>query len=222
MTSSQPPNAPRSSTVTDLASCHCCGLIQRQPAEQQHQRTVCVRCHTPLHHTYDDGGRNRMTTALTLAALAFYPPAVLLPMLYIERLGHSNAASLLEGVSALWSRGHWLIGAIVLLFSLILPPLKLFALWLLSTQALITRHQHKAVVYRLVEFLGRWSMLDVMLVALLVAFVKLGDLVAIEPGKGALAFAAMVLLSLLASLAFNPHLMWRDGVAVSASEPPAP
>ena len=165
------------------------------------------RCGTDLNH--QQPGRNRLTAALALAALALYPPAMMLPMLRLERLGQVSEAGLLEGVSALWRSGHWLIGAVILLFSVVLPPLKLIALWLLSQGRLITRHEHKAGLYRAVELVGRWGMLDVLLVAVLVAFVKLGDLVNIQPGRGLTAFAVMVLLSLLASLAFNPTLMWH-------------
>jgi paraquat-inducible protein A len=129
-------------------------------------------------------------------------------MLYIERLGHASESSLLGGVISLWSQGHWLISSIVLLFSVLLPPLKLIALALLSWRPVALQHFHKALLYRAVEFLGRWSMLDVMLVAILVAFVKLGDLVNIWPGNGLIAFIALVLCSLLASFAFNPKLMW--------------
>jgi paraquat-inducible protein A len=151
------------------------------------------------------------TKVLAISALMFYPPALLLPMLRIEQFGHTQEAGLLAGVGTLWEQGHWFIGTVVLLFSIALPPLKLIALWLLSTPAIISRQHHRALLYHLVELLGRWGMLDVMLVAVLVAFVKLGDMIAIQPGSGLLAFAIMVLLSLLASVTFNPTLLWDAG-----------
>ena len=134
---------------------------------------------------------------------------MLLPMLKIERLGLSSQDSLLNGVMTMWAEGYWFIGTVVFLFSVIVPPLKLIALWLLSTQATLAG-RHRAAVYHLVEFLGRWGMLDVMLVAVLIAFVKLGDLITIQAGSGLAVFAVMVLLSLLASMTFNPLLMWDD------------
>lgn len=146
---------------------------------------------------------------MSASALAFYLPAMVLPMLQLERLGHLHEDSLLAGVTGLWSQGYWFIGTAIFLFSILLPPLKLIMLWILSARAGLLADQHRAIIYHLVEFLGRWSMLDVMLVAILVAFVKLGDLVSIHAGPGLLAFSLLVLLSLLASFTFNPTLMWE-------------
>jgi paraquat-inducible protein A len=178
------------------------------PPAARHQQPVCRRCHTPLGH--GSRGRNRWAAALAASALAFYPPAMVLPMLRIDRLGHAHEDSLVSGVIALWSQGYWFIGALVFTVSVLLPPLKLVLLWILSSSDLIARHQHRALAYRLVELLGRWGMLDVLLVAILVAFVKLGDLVNIHAGPGLSAFALLVLLSLLAGAIFNPLLMWDD------------
>lgn len=189
-----------------LSSCHCCGLAQRLPPVPSGWRPVCGRCGATLRHV--SRRRNDWTQALALAALCLYPPALLLPMLHLERLGHSQDSSLLAGVVTLWSDGHWLLGTVIFLFSVLLPLAKLVALWQLAGPAL--RARRRAGWYHLVEFVGRWGMLDVLLVAVLVAFVKLGDLVIIAPGPGLLAFMAMVLLSLLAGLVFNPLLMWED------------
>lgn len=190
-----------------LAGCHTCGLVQRIPLHGPELRPVCQRCATPLKHT--SAQRNRLTVALAASALVFYLPAMTLPLLRIERLGHAHQDSLLSGVAALLGSGYWLVGTVVLLFSVVLPPVKLLALGLLCTAPSASGH-HRALIYHLVELLGRWGMLDVMLVAILVAFVKLGNLVNIHAGPGLTAFIALVLLSLLASLAFNPQLMWED------------
>jgi len=190
-----------------LTSCHCCGLVQRLPPLTTHQKPICCRCATPLIHA--TVSRNHWAAALAVSALAFYLPAMLLPMLRIE-LGHRHEDSLLSGLIALFSQGYWFIGSVVLLFSVLLPPLKLLTLLLLATTRIIAQHHHRALMYRLVELLGRWGMLDVMLVAILVAFVKLGNLVNINAGHGLIAFTLLVLLSLLASLVFDPHLMWEE------------
>ena len=131
-------------------------------------------------------------------------------MLKIEQLGHSSQDSPLSGVIALLTEGYIVIGLIVLLFSVIFPPVKLLGLWYLGL--LPSRDDAgttRGGLYRILEFLGRWSMLDVMLVAILVAFVKLGDLVQIHAGPGIIAFSAMVILSLCSGILFNPHLMWK-------------
>jgi paraquat-inducible protein A len=191
-----------------IRSCHCCGLAQTVAPTATDRQPVCQRCATPLGH--GNPGRNRWAAALAASALAFYPPAMILPMLRIDRLGHAHEDSLVSGVIALWSQGYWFIGTLVFTVSVLLPPLKLALLWILSGSGLIARHQHRALAYRLVELLGRWGMLDVLLVAILVAFVKLGDLVNIHAGPGLSAFALLVLLSLLAGAVFNPLLMWDD------------
>jgi paraquat-inducible protein A len=131
-------------------------------------------------------------------------------MLRIEQLGHRHEDSLLSGLIAMFSQGYWLVGTVVLVFSVLLPPLKLLTLLILANKIMLTHHRQRALMYRAVELLGRWGMLDVMLVAILVAFVKLGNLVNIQAGLGLIAFTVLVLLSLLASLVFNPHLLWEN------------
>jgi len=196
-----------------IAACHCCGLLQRLPPSQPRLCTVCSRCGSSLRHR--DPNRNRWAAALALSALLIYPAAIGLPLLNISKLGHSSTDSLLSGLVSMFSQGYWLVGGVVLLFSILLPPLKLMALWLLTSQSAqqssgLMGHRPRALLYHAVELLGRWGMLDVMLVAVLVAMVKLGDLVQIQPGPGLWAFTLMVLLSLLASMVFNPTQMWSE------------
>ena len=190
----------------ELLSCQCCGLIQRRPSRYS-DRLRCVRCHTALY--VDSTASLQRVRILALSALLFYLPAMILPMLRVERLGHMRQDSLLGGVASLLSQGYWLVGAVVLLFSVVLPPLKLFALLWLTRPAFLN-HQHRALIYRWVEYLGHWGMLDVLLVAIMIAFVKLGSLVTITPGPGLTAFILLVLFSLLASLWFDPRAMWRQ------------
>jgi paraquat-inducible protein A len=151
-----------------------------------------------------------LSASLAISALLLYVPATTLPMLRIEQLGHRHEDSLLSGVAALFAQDYWLVGTVVLLFSVILPPLKLAALLVLASAPATSADRLRAALFRAVESLGRWGMLDVMLVAILVAYVKLGDLVSIEAGPGLLAFTLLVLLSLLASMSFNPHMMWNE------------
>jgi len=192
---------------TCLAACHCCGLIQQLPELREKEYAVCQRCATTLNHGTDT--RHHWSIALALSGLIFYIPAMLLPMMSIERLGHRNEDSLLSGLGALFADGYWFIGMVVLLFSVILPFFKLLLLLILSRQDSIKAPHHRASLYHTVEFLGRWGMLDVMLMAVLVAFVKLGNLVSIHAGAGLIAFTFLVLCSLCASLTFNPHMMWQ-------------
>lgn len=192
-----------------LASCHCCGLVQRLPGTASPgRRAVCRRCRTPFSRGRFRG--NRVSTAWALGALILYLPALILPMLRVEELGHATENSLWGGVVAMLGEGHWLIGMVVLLFSIVFPLVKLVCLLLLGSRRVLGRSEHRAVVYRLVEAVGRWGMLDVMLVAVFLAYVKLGDLLAITPGPGVAAFSAMVIMSLLAGMTFDPHVLWHE------------
>lgn len=171
-------------------------------------RPCCGRCGTELSRRSVISRCNARTTALALAAIILYPLAVTLPILRIEKFGHHNEASILEGTATLLSSGHIVIGIIVLLCSIVLPLGKLAALLVLSAGSFLLRKKHQALTYRIVEFTGRWGMLDVLLVAILVAALKVGDLVEVSPGPAAVAFAGVVILSLLAAASFDPHGVW--------------
>lgn len=204
-----------------LRSCHCCGLIQRVPRDL---RSVCARCRSSFESWRQRLGGNRVTAAVALAALALYAPAVSLPFLRIQRLGRAYESNIVVGVRTLYAEGHALVASVVLLFSLVCPVVKLVALLMLSQQRWRLPAPHRALTYRLVEHLGRWGMLDVLLVAVMIAFVKLGGLVEFSAGPGLFAFTAFVLLSLSASAAFDPYSLWDEGllVASDASTPSGP
>ena len=192
-----------------LAACPCCGLVHRIPSLPPRSRAACRRCNTSLQKRSIIARSRQRTAALATAGLILYPFAVSLPMLEVERFGHVNAASILAGVRALLAHGEWVVGLVVLLCSVVLPLVKLVALLVLSSGRFL-RAGHRAVTYRIVEWTGRWGMLDVLLVAILVAVLKLGDLVVVEPGPAALAFVFVVVLSLLAAASFDPHVLWES------------
>ncbi len=131
-------------------------------------------------------------------------------MLQIEQLGQTHAASLWTGMVELLSDGHLFVGIVVLVCSVVAPVFKITAMLVLCSGDMVLRHRHRAITYRLVEWIGRWGMLDVLLVAILVAVVKLGDWVSVSPGPGAAAFAGVVVFSLLSSAAFSPHAIWEN------------
>lgn len=190
-----------------LRSCPHCGLVQQVPDVPPGMRACCARCEGGL------GSRrwssNSRTAAIATAALVLFPPAVTLPIIQIEKFGHEHEAGIVEGVTALLSRGHLVVGLVVLMCSIVLPVLKLAAMLVLSWGRFL-RHRHRALTYRLVEWTGRWGMLDVLLVAIMVAVLKLGDVVEVSAGPGLLAFASVVGLSLLAAASFNPHSLWES------------
>jgi paraquat-inducible protein A len=146
--------------------------------------------------------------ALAASGLLLFPMGVLMPVLRLQQMGHAHAASIWDGTVSLLSKGHYAVGLVVLVCSVILPIVKLTGLMLLCGRPpLPTRHA--AALYRGVELAGKWGMIDVLLVAVLVASLKLGDVVEVQPGPGLAAFTACVVLSLLATGAFDPHGLWE-------------
>lgn len=178
------------------------------PNIPRRMRACCVRCNTNLHKRSTILRGNNRAAAIALAALILYPLAVTMPMLRIERFGHQHESSIIEGVSTLLSTGHLFVGIIVLLCSIVLPLGKLISLLILSAGGMMMRRKHRAMTYRIVELTGRWGMLDVLLVAVLIAALKIGDLVEVTAGPAALTFTLVVVLSLLATAAFDPHGLW--------------
>lgn len=192
-----------------LQACHCCGLIHNLPDLHPEQSAACTRCQTVFWNGQHGRRAAARTAALAVAALILYWPAVLLPVVAVERLGHRHAASLLVGTVDLFRDGSWLVGLVVLVFSIVFPLAKLLLLVELSLLELF-HQRHKALTYRLMEHIGRWSMMDVLLLAFLVMFVKLGSLVEFHFGPAVIAFVGCVVLSMLASLCFDPHAIWGE------------
>ncbi len=193
-----------------LRACHCCGLIQIVPHPSPHELVTCARCATP----FAQRGNQSWTVAAALSALILYPLAMSLPVMSIERFGVSNQTDIWHGTINLVRDGHWLIGGIVLVCSIVVPLMKLMGLLWLSLASRATRSHHRALTYRLIEGAGRWGMIDVMLVAGVVAAVKLGDMVSVDAGPGAAIYATMVIMSLIAGATFDPQAMWRDDAFV--------
>ncbi len=149
--------------------------------------------------------------ALLLAAIAFYVPANLLPVTSVTSLGRTEPSTILGGVVLLAEHGMIPIAAVVFVASVLVPVFKFLALGiLLATTAGASRWRplERTRLWRLLEFVGRWSMVDVFVVALLVSLVDMGALATIEAGMGIAAFAATVVLTMLASGSFDPRLIW--------------
>jgi len=138
-----------------------------------------------------------------------------LPILAIERLGYRNESTVWGGVVDLWRDGSPGISIIVFLCSILIPLVKISGLMFLCARWQSKRPQHQATILSLIEGIGRWSMLDVFLVAILVATVKLGDLATVIPGPGIIAFTAVVILTIFASASFDPKLFWKDSLSTT-------
>jgi paraquat-inducible protein A len=203
--------------LRDLRACGCCGLVQQVGDVPAGFVARCCRCHDVVLHGGRGGTKTlARTAALALAALILYPLAMSLPVMEIEQLGRSHSTTILSGAAALIGEGQVAIGVIVLVCSVVIPLFKLLGLFALTAGNLLLSRRRRALTYRLVEWTGRWGMVDVLLVALLVAIVKLGDFVDVHPGPGAVAFAAVVVLSLLASASFDRTVIWEEGTMHNA------
>lgn len=191
-----------------LKACHCCGQVHRLVCESD--STVAYAC-TRCGSTISDGTRrewsSQRTAAAAMAALLLFPAAIFLPILEIEKLGHRYHSSIVGGIFELYAQGSWFVATIIFAFSIVLPILKLVTLLELCWFRWL-EHHHRATAYRIIEFSGRWSMLDVMLLAFLVMLVKLSGIVEFQVGPAVVAFAGCVAMSIIASMLFDPHSIW--------------
>ena len=192
-----------------LKSCHCCGLIQQAPAVATEQTLHCVRCGSLLTQSANRFKSASRTAAAAVGAFFLFWPAIMLPILRIEQLGMTHQSSILGGTLELFAHGSYFVGAVVMLFSIIFPLTKIVLLIELSLLEIFHR-KHKAFTLRMMEHFGKWSMMDVMLLAFLVMLVKLGDMVEFSFGPAIFAFVLCVAMSMLASLSFDPHAIWED------------
>lgn len=151
--------------------------------------------------------------ALALAAAAMLVPANLLPVLSTESAGSNRTDTIFSGVLALWRRGLWVIALIVFTASILIPMLKLVGLgWLLlqARRGPVVNPRRLTRIYAALDFIGRWSMLDVFLAAFLTGLIQFGEFSTVAPRSGIVAFAAAVVLTVLATWAFDPRILWKN------------
>src|SRR6266540_4523145 len=193
-----------------LVSCETCSLLSR-PADAA-EPGYCPRCGGELasrhHHSI------QYTWALVIAAAICYIPANVLPVLNTTALGSVDSDTIMGGVVLLYTSGSWPLALIVLIASVMIPLGKLVALaYLLITvqRGSVASNRDRARLYRLVEIIGRWSMLDVFVDTFTVALIQLQPLMSVEPGPGVVFFMAVVVLTMLAVESFDPRLIWDAG-----------
>ncbi len=193
----------------EIFPCHACGLVA--PAVKEGRRRHCARCGSTLHRRRPDSV-NR-TWALLIAAMILYIPANLLPVMYTHSLFGTEDDTIMSGVVFFWTSGSKGLAIIIFIASVVVPMLKLAILILLVLTAQRKsrwRPLQRTKLYRMVEFIGRWSMLDIFVVTLTVALVRFQSLAVITAGPGALAFGSVVVLTMLASMQFDPRLIWDE------------
>ncbi|HZX91911.1 MAG TPA: paraquat-inducible protein A [Rudaea sp.] len=190
-----------------LLPCAQCGLLCR--ATQDADDLACPRCGSTLHARKPDSVSR--TWAFLIASVILYIPANTLTVMRTDSLFGRENHTILGGVVDLWNGGSWDLAVIVFVASIVVPILKMLALALLAITAQRRSHwrQHdRARLYRMLEAVGHWSMLDVFVVALLVGLVRFHSIAEVMPGPGIAAFGAVVVLTMLSSLSLDPRLIW--------------
>jgi paraquat-inducible protein A len=210
---------PGTPDLPPLLGCESCGLVSEDvlagavaPAPGGRRLVQkCSRCGNVLHARKPMSVQR--TWACVVAAAVLYVPANVLPiMTTVQTLEHEEH-TLIGGILELWADGSWGLSIIVFIASIAVPVLKIGVLGLLawtSRHAPAWRRLERARLYRLIEAVGHWSMLDVYVVVLLAATIRFGPLAGVQAGPGLLAFAAVVVLTMFATYAFDPKLIWDD------------
>jgi paraquat-inducible protein A len=194
---------PATAAERGLASCHLC--LKLASKDLHH----CPRCGSALH--LRKSASLQRTLALLITALVLYLPANILPIMITDQLGNSTESTILGGVVLLIQLDSIPIAVVIFIASVMVPVGKMLVMfylcWSVSHGPPVSQRQ-RTVLYRITEFIGKWSMLDVFVVAILVALVNLGGLLVIRPGGAALAFAGVVMVTMVAAESFDPRLMW--------------
>ena len=200
-----------------LAGCHTCGKVS--PVELGR----CPRCGTQLHLRKPDSIES--TIALMAAAAALYIPSHLLPVMTVVEIGVVTPSTIIGGMMTFWRSGAYPIALVIFAASILIPLLKIASLSWLCAAAGGWVHPSPAALGRIswfTELLGRWSMIDIFVVGILVSLLQLGNYMAITPGPGALAFAGVVVLTMFAAMRFDPRLLWDRLDQMSAAAPTHP
>jgi paraquat-inducible protein A len=197
-----------------LIGCENCGLLNEAQSGAH-----CIRCGTTLHRRRPNSIAR--TWALLGTAALFYLPANIYPVLTITQLGTATPSTILGGAKELLEAGMWPLALLVFVASVLVPGMKLAGLTFMLVEIHLRspwRLHDRTQLYRIIEFIGRWSMIDVFMLATLVGLVRSGEIASIDPGLGAICFATVVVLTMFAALCFDPRLMW-DAVERHAPRP---
>jgi paraquat-inducible protein A len=198
-----------SAAKAELIRCTGCEMLSRATPLPTGHVARCSRCGTRLHLRKPHSLQRAW--ALVLTAYVMYLPANLFAMMVIDQAGSSQSDTILSGVQAMVAMGWYPVALLIFIASITVPLAKLLSLTglLISVQRRSTwRPRERAALYRVVELIGRWSMLDVFVLTLLIALVQLGNLMTIEVGRAGTFFAAVVVLTILAAKSFDPRLIW--------------
>jgi paraquat-inducible protein A len=201
-----------------LISCRTCGQVQRMVQLEPREAAECCRCGALVAPRSAAGSLERVA-AFSLAALAFYVPANIYPILRMNFYGAYSESTVWDGCVSLARDGQWIVAAVVFSASILIPLVKMIGLVYLVITAKLnsTRRRYaRTRIHQFIEAIGPWAMLDVFLVAVLVALVRLEKLATVLPGPGLLAFTAVVVFTLLASASFGSQSIWEKPAKVGS------
>ena len=186
-----------------LASCHLCQKLADVTVHK------CPRCGSAMHVRKSNSVTR--TLALLCTASLLYIPANIYPIMITDQMSHSLDSTILGGVVLLIQMDSWPIALVIFIASVMVPLGKIFMMfylcWTARKGSSVTPRQ-RTVAYRITEFIGKWSMLDVFVVTILVALVHFGQLLVIRPGIAAVSFALLVMVTMVAAESFDPRLFW--------------
>ena len=202
-------NVPLTAARAGLVACECCGRLVAESALHRERRPRCPRCGAPLHRRKPDSLARAW--AFLIAAAVFYIPANVFPIMTVVMFGRGSPDTILSGVVHLIAAGEYPIAALIFFASVFVPILKIGVLAFLLVSVRFGRRwrpRDRTALYRLTEGIGRWSMIDVFMISILVGLVQLGAVATVEAGIGATSFAAVVVLTMIAAMSFDPRLIW--------------
>lgn len=192
-----------------LINCTTCLLVSRVPHMPPQSFAKCSRCGAQLTHRKPNSLAR--TWALIIAAYILYVPANVYPVMTVISFGKGEPDTILSGVQSLIASGWWPLAILVFFASIIVPLIKLLGLTYLVVSVQYKsrrRPKQRTILYRITEAVGRWSMIDIFMISILVALVRLEAIATVEPGVGATSFAAVVVLTMFAAMSFDPRLIW--------------
>ena len=198
-------HAASSAFAQGLQGCPICTSVSAA------EKTHCADCGATLHAGWDESIQKTWAWLITSAMLYF--PANFFPITYTRFFGKETESTILGGVVTLWEHGDKPIAAVIFVASVLVPLGKMIVLAWMCLSVQLGSHfalSQKTKLYRVTEYVGRWSMIDVFVVGILVALIQLGNVMAVRPGVAAVAFAGMVVSTMLASLSFDPRLLWAQ------------
>jgi|ERR1051325_2241914 paraquat-inducible protein A len=193
--------------VETIVACETCGLVQQVEPVPKGSTAQCARCNSGLVHRRPNS--RLRTLAFSLAALLLYFPSNCYPIITAEYHGMHSETTIIQGVRSLMRQHEYLIGGLIFCTSLLTPALKIIGLLLIALTLDWPRWKKaRTWVYKVIRIIDPWNMLEVFLLAIAVAMIEMGRVATVHPGRGVFSFTAVVALTLLATLSFDPRLLW--------------